>query len=213
MVANWKDENGTWKNQQTHHTAPGLFTHYNVDQSEHANHTQSWKQGQFPKTRDPQVLNGKMPGPAEPCGQDHVWGGTKGSKAPLALLQARGSYHLKAFVSAFCFLVQITNGKQPKEVSVLKIRDHLFLILFPLSSLISFLPSLSPTLRTQSSAGSIVTSFDYLRFNQNVRFVTGIKWKNSLFSFETRCLGLFNQKYLFFMKMIFHLTYKYIKIK
>ena len=116
-----------------------------------------------------------MPGPAEPCGQDHVWGGAKGPKAPVPLLQARGSYHLKALVSAFCFLVQITNGKQPKEVSGLKIRDHLFLILFPLSSLISLLPSLSLTLRTHSSAGSIVTSFDYLRFNGNVRFVTGIK--------------------------------------
>ena len=77
--------------------------------------------------------------------------GQRAPRLPLPLLQARGSYHLKAFVSAFCFLVQITNGKQPKEVSGLKIRDHLFLILFSLSSLISFLPSLSPTLRTQLS--------------------------------------------------------------
>ena len=41
--------------------------------------------------------------------------------------------------------------KQPKEVSGLKIRDHLFLILFSLSSLISFLPARSPTRRTQLS--------------------------------------------------------------
>lgn len=45
-----------------------------------------------------------------------------------------------------------------QKVSVLKIRDHLFLILFPLS-FSDFFSSLSPTLRTQSSAGSIVTSF------------------------------------------------------
>lgn len=185
VVANWKDETelGRTSRHTTQPLASSLITMW-ISLSMQTTHRELKAR---PVPQDQRSLSAKWEDvrPAEPCGQDHVgWDkGLQGSPCPAP---SQRELSLEGICICLLFLVQITNGKQPKEVSVLKIRDHfLFLILFPSLLWFLFLPSLSPTLRTQSSAGSIVTSFDYLR-GENVRFVTGIKWKNSLFSFKNK---------------------------
>lgn len=131
-------------------------------------------------------------------GQDHAWVGPGAPGLPLTLLQAKGvavmvlatsfaSCPSKPIVSASSFLVQIPYGKQPKKkkkVSGLEIRDHLFLILFLFSGFILFssLPLPHPKNTQLSWEHSCVTSFDYLRFNEIVGFVTGMKLENSFCS-------------------------------
>lgn len=89
-------------------------------------------------------------------------------------------------------LFLVNNQKKKKKFPVWKLKAICFSFYFPSSLAFFHSPlSLSPTLRTHSSAGSLVTLFDYLRFNENVGFVVGIKTRAILVPTQHRCLGLF----------------------
>lgn len=148
---------------------------------------------QSPKLEGYGALGSLWPGP---CGV-----GAKGPGLLHTQLQARGfwlawrsapgfvSCDLKAVGSTLLFLVN--NQKKKKSFRFENWRPSVSHSIFPLLWLSFILPSLSPTLRTHSSAGSIVTLFDYLCFNENVGFVFGIKRRAFLVPTQNRCLTLF----------------------